>query len=122
MLRLIRIFLVASVLITSIQASELGKYLPLKKSHLPTVYKDLETSIAKLEKSKDKKLLSQILKVYVAHHQFDKTYYPYEMLAPFYGKNKALVIKELAKFKKFDRDLAKKNLDTALKEILEGNG
>ncbi|MFT6069129.1 MAG: hypothetical protein ACJAT2_000394 [Bacteriovoracaceae bacterium] len=106
----------------TLSATELGKYLPLKKSHLPALYKDLELSIASLEKSKDKKLLAKILKVYVAHHQFDKTYYPYEMLAPFYSKNKELVIKELSKFKKADRDLAKRNLDVALNEIINGNG
>jgi 3-dehydroquinate dehydratase len=109
-------------LLTGLNAAELGKYIPLKRAHLPAVYKDLETSIKKLEKSKDKKLLSNILKVYVSHHQFDKTYYPYELLAPFYGKNKKMIIKELSKFKKSDRELAKKNLDTALNEFVYGNG
>ncbi len=118
----IKFFLLSLILISSLSAAELGKYLPLKKSHLPALYKDLESSIAKLEKSKDKKLLSKIIKVYVAHHQFDKTYYPYEMLAPFYSKNKQLIIKELSKFKKIDRELAKRNLEVALNEIINGNG
>lgn len=122
MSKLIKTFFLSILLSSSAMASDLGKYIPLKKNHLPGVYKDLENSIKALEKSKDQKLLSNIIKVYVAHHKFDKTYYPYEMLAPYYSKNKKLIIKELSKFKKADRELAKKNLETALNEIINGNG
>lgn len=122
MSKLIKSLFLSILLLTSLNAAELGKYIPLKKAHLPAVYKDLETAIKTLEKTKDQKLLTNILKIYVSHHQFDKTYYPYEMLVPFYKKNKKLIIKELSKFKKADRELAKKNLDTALNEFTYGNG
>lgn len=106
----------------NIAQAGLDSYLPLKKSHLPAMYKELGKSINSLEKSKDSKLLAMIVKVYVQHHKFDKSYYPYELLAPYYGKNKSQVEKALKKYDKKDSDLAIKNLKIALHEIINGNG
>lgn len=121
MLKLTKFFLILSLL-TSIASAGLGKYLPLKKSHLPAMYKDLGASIKKLEASKNQKLLGEIVEVYIQHHKFDKSYYPYELLAPYYGKNKTQVEKSLKKYKKADRDLAIRNLKIALDELVNGNG
>lgn len=121
MLKLIKSVILISLLINPAFA-ELSKYKVLKKSHLPQVYSDLDKAINKLEKSKDKKLLGEIINVYVQHHKFDRTYYPYEMLAPFYSKNKKMVKDALKKHKKKDSDLAIWNLETAWKEIVHGNG
>jgi len=102
--------------------ADINKFIPLKKSHLPAVYKTIGQSVTELEKTKNEALLGKILDVYIQHHKFDKTYYFYEILAPFYGKNKSMVLKALKKYKKKDRELAKQNLDIALNEFINGNG
>ncbi|MCO4755838.1 MAG: hypothetical protein KC478_15260 [Bacteriovoracaceae bacterium] len=110
------------LLFCQVARADINKYLPLKKGHLPAVYKVIGKSVTELEKSKSEVLLGKILDVYIQHHKFDKTYYFYEILAPFYGKNKPMVMKALKKYKKKDRDLAIQNLNFALKEFINGNG
>lgn len=110
------------LLFTAPAQAEIASYLPLKRSHLPAVYSAIDKAVAKLEKNKDRKLLGKILTVYIQHHKFDRSYYPYEILAPFYGKNKSMVEFALKSYKKTDRELALKNLKIALNEILNGNG
>ncbi|MBK25153.1 MAG: hypothetical protein CME70_14260 [Halobacteriovorax sp.] len=121
MLKLIKVLLL-SLFLSQLASADINKYLPLKKSHLPAVYKVIGKSVAELEKTKNEALLGKILDVYIQHHKFDKTYYFYEILAPFYGKNKPMVLKALKKYKKKDRELAKQNLDIALNELINGNG
>ena len=121
MFKLIKSVIFLMVISTSAWA-QIESYLPLKRTHLPAVYKVVGASVTKLEKKKNAKLLGKILDVYIQHHQFDKSYYFYEILAPFYGKNKAMVNKALKKYPKKDRELATKNLEIALNEIINGNG
>lgn len=121
MLNLSKIFFICFFISFNTQAG-ISQYSTLKKSQLPAMYKDLGKAISKLEKSKDKKLLKAILNIYIQHHKFDKSYYPYELLAPFYGKNKKLIIDSLKMYKKTDRELAIKNLEIAFREYQLGNG
>ena len=121
MLKLIRLIFILTFF-TSVVYAGIESYIPLKKSHLPAVYKVIGVSVTELENKKDEKLLGKILEVYIQHHKFDKSYYFYEILAPFYGKNKKMVKNALKKYKKVDRDLAIQNLEIALDEFTNGNG